>query len=152
LAVFWEAKPCHLVRSNMSWSYLVPSATCSWSQRRQLMLHFLILRNVPTECITAQKFWISSNTIFKNPVYGRRGCLIWSISKFKYIVVLWAVSLFIFVFGKQCFFLQCSWMLECLILKINVKLEVLFRSVGLNLYLKCRRSLVFRNVRELLPD
>jgi hypothetical protein len=34
VALFREAKPCHLVRSNMFWSCLVPSATWSWSPRR----------------------------------------------------------------------------------------------------------------------
>jgi hypothetical protein len=81
VVVFCEGKPCQLVRSNMFWSCLVPSTTCSWSTKRQFMLHFLMLRNASTDSIMSQKFWISGNTIFKNLFYRRRGCLIWSISK-----------------------------------------------------------------------
>jgi len=45
----WEAKSCRILRGNMFWSCLVPSATRSGSPSIQLMLHFLILRNVPAE-------------------------------------------------------------------------------------------------------
>jgi len=48
--------------------------------------------------------------------------------------------------------LQYSKILDCLLLKLNVKLEVSFRSVEINLYPKRRRNLGFRNVIEMLPD
>jgi len=148
VAVVWKAKPCRLVRSNKFRSCLLPSAACSRIPSRQVFALLDPSKRPNWNKITSHKFWIINN-IFKNLVYRRRRCLIWKISIFKYHVVLWEATLFVFTV-EQHVFLQYSRLLECLILKWNVKLEVLFRSVGLNLYLKCRCSSVFVNVIEVL--
>jgi len=100
--------------------------------------------------ITSHKFWIFRNTIFKNLLYSEI-YLIWSIPKINYNFVLWEVSLFVFRFVKILFFLQYSRLLKCLLLIMNVKLEVWFNFCGNTALPKHRSSLVFRTISQLLP-
>jgi hypothetical protein len=123
---------CYVIVKSKEVTYVAlldPSKRPDWQHNVPEITTFLRISCIAEEVVSFEAFWNLSSLFF---------CV-------QYRCLYLRLC-------NNVFFLQYSKMLEWLILKINVKLEVLFRSVGLNLYLKCRRSLVFLKFNELLPD
>ena len=101
--------------------------------------------------ITSRKFWIFSNTIFKNIVYRRRGCLIEVFRNLSTLLFCKNYCCWNLHLCNMGFFTICK-TLELPPIEYKCELDVSFCFGCLNLYPKFRRNFVFRNVRELLPD